>query len=111
MRLFVAEVPRWRAVASFSTPVSAPIGIRGERWRILVTAADARHCRFLGLFCRSSSVTVRRGSAAGPTLDRFDLDDGSGAVHTFATGPGTYVVLVQGASSRTRWTVSAQDDY
>jgi hypothetical protein len=110
VHLSVAEVPRWRTVTTFSGRASATFRIRGERWRILSSVADSRHCSLLVLFCRGTSAQVLR-SGAGSSIASAGLGDGSDAPHVFATGPGSYRVTVDPASSDTRWSIRVQDDY
>ena len=107
VRLSVSEVPSWHTVTTFTARVSPPLTIRGERWRITVSASAARDCT-LWVFCDATRVSV---AAAGgrAALRRFDV--GGASVETLHTGPGTYRVTVDPASGATRWSVRVADDY
>ncbi|HTU29708.1 MAG TPA: protein kinase [Solirubrobacteraceae bacterium] len=107
VRLSVAEVPRWRTVTTFTGGTSASFRIRGERWRLLVSASGTRHCTLL-VFCHSSQLRVLSGSA---TLRTLSLGDGINTPEVVASGPGIYRVTVDPASSSTRWSIRVQDDY
>ena len=54
---------------------------------------------------------MHRGSSTGTTVAHVGIADGTGQVHGFATGPGTYVITVHGASAATQVRVTVDDDY
>jgi serine/threonine-protein kinase len=105
--LSVAEVPRWRTVTTFTGGSSVAFRIRGERWRLVVSASGTRHCTLL-FFCHSSQLRVLSGSA---TLRTLSLGDGVNTPEVVESGPGIYRVTVDPASSSTRWSIRVQDDY
>jgi eukaryotic-like serine/threonine-protein kinase len=105
--LSVAEVPRWRQVTTFTGRDSVAFRIRGEHWRLLVSASSTRHCT-LFFFCHSSQLKVLQGSSAVQTLT---LGDGVDRSTVIDSGPGVYRVTVDPVSSSTRWSIRVQDDY
>jgi hypothetical protein len=105
--LSVAEVPRWRTVTTFTGGSSVAFRIRGERWRMVVSASGTRHCTLL-FFCHSSQLRVLSGST---TLRTLSLGDGVDTPVVVESGPGIYRVTVDPASSSTRWSIRVQDDY
>ncbi|HLI58989.1 MAG TPA: serine/threonine-protein kinase [Solirubrobacteraceae bacterium] len=110
VHLSVAEVPRWRTVATFATRSSRPLGIRGARWRLLVSASGTSHCSWL-VFCHSAQLRVLRGAAGSSTLRTLSLSDEVRAPVVLRSGPGVYRVRVDPASGDTRWSIEVQDDY
>jgi hypothetical protein len=105
--LSVAEVPRWRAVTTFTDRSSVTFRIRGERWRVVASASQTRDCT-LFVFCHSSQLKVFRGGAALRTLS---LSDGIDRPTVVASGPGVYRLTVDPVSSSTRWSIRVEDDY
>jgi hypothetical protein len=105
--LSVAEVPRWRTVTTFAGTSSVAFRIRGERWRLLVSASGTRHCTLL-FFCHSSGLRVLSGSS---TLRTLSLSDGVNTPEVVDSGPGVYRVTVDPVTSSTRWSIRVQDDY
>jgi hypothetical protein len=107
--LDVSEVPRWRTVSTFTARRSPTLSIVGERWRILATVDNARHCSLL-VFCHSTSATVTTAGSR-VALRRVGLGDGTADPSVLSTGPGYYRVTVNPASGSTRWSIVVQDDY
>jgi hypothetical protein len=111
VRLTVAEVPRWRTVASFSGRHAGDSGglkIRGDRWRLVYRMSYVGTCTFI-FWCDGPTADVRM-PASGPDVT-FGLKDGGARERTFATGPGTYRVLISPGSDTAQWSVEVQDLY
>lgn len=108
--LALAEVPRWRTITTFGVRSSVAFRIRGERWRLLVSASGTRHCTWL-VFCHSAQLRVLRGASGGSVLRTVSLSDEIGAPTVLSSGPGVYRVRVDPASGDTRWSIRVQDDY
>jgi PASTA domain-containing protein len=106
--LYVAEVPRWRAVTTFTGTSSGPFTIRGQHWRIVYRMAFRGTCTWV-LFCSGPSARVT--DAAGRYVAGFGLSDGDGQVQTFSTRPGTYEVRVTPGGDDAGWSLQIQDDY
>jgi serine/threonine-protein kinase len=106
--LFVAEVPRWRAVTTFTGSSSGLVHIRGARWRIVYRMAFRGTCTWV-LFCSGPSARVT--DASGRYVAGFGLNDGDGQVQSFSTGPGSYEVRVTPGGDDAGWSLQVQDDY
>ncbi|MGZ4243907.1 MAG: protein kinase domain-containing protein [Solirubrobacteraceae bacterium] len=106
--LFVAEVPRWRPVTTFSGASSGPIHIRGQHWRIVYRMAFTGTCTWV-LFCSGPSARIT--DATGRYVAGFGLNDGDGQVQSFNTGPGTYTVQVTPGGDDAGWSLEVQDNY
>jgi hypothetical protein len=110
--LSVAEVPRWRPLSSLSgdgAGQSAPLRIRGSRWRVVYSMAYGGVCGWFSLFCSPPSVQVQSASG-GQTVAQFDLNQGSGQTQVLNSGPGVYQLRVTPGDSA-RWSLQVQDDY
>jgi hypothetical protein len=106
--LYVAEVPRWRAVTTFTGAGSGLFHIRGGHWRIVYGMAFRGTCTWV-LFCSGPSARVT--DASGRYVAGFGLSDGSGQIQSFSTGPGTYAVRVTPGGDDAGWSLQVQDDY
>jgi len=107
--LSVAEAPRWRAVTSFTNGLSVPFRIRGSHWRLVYRMGYSGTCTFI-FICSGPSAHVTNlttGAGAGS----FDLNDGSGQIWTFPTGPGMYQVKITPGSDDATWSAQVQDYY
>jgi hypothetical protein len=106
--LFVAEVPRWRSIATLSDTRPVTVRIRGTRWRVVYTMAYHGTCTWI-LFCSGPRAHV--SSASGTPVQSFGMDDGGPRTQTFTTGPGTYTLRVTPGGDEARWSMQIQDDY
>jgi eukaryotic-like serine/threonine-protein kinase len=105
--LSVAETPRWRALTTFANGLSVPFRIRGSRWRLVYRMGYQGNCTFI-FICSGPSAhatNVSKGTPAGS----FSLNEGSGQIWTFQTGPGLYQVKISPGSDSARWSVQVQD--
>jgi hypothetical protein len=107
--LNVAEVPAWKTVGQFSSTSSPVYLIQGNRFRLVYDVVHEKSCT-LFIFCSRSSATVT-DTGSGAQIDGFDLSDGTGESQVFATGPGSYQINVDPASSDARWSFAVQDWY
>jgi eukaryotic-like serine/threonine-protein kinase len=107
--LSVAEVPRWRTVATFDGRSSGPVHIIGRHWRIVYRMAFNGTCTWL-LFCSGPTARVI-DAATGGYVAGFGLQDGTGQVQGFATGAGSYEVQVTPGGDDAGWSLQIQDDY
>jgi serine/threonine protein kinase len=110
VHLSVAEVPRWRSLTTFTGRSSVAFRIRGERWRLLVSASASRHCTLL-FFCHSSQLQVLRGASGSSAMRTLSMQDGIDEPTVVQSGPGVYRVTIDPASSSTRWSIRVEDDY
>jgi hypothetical protein len=107
--LFVAEVPRWRALTTVTGRVSVPFRIRGTKWRLVYKMSYDGTCTFI-FVCSGPNAHVAnltKGTSAGS----FDLNEGSGQIWTFPTGPGLYQVRISPGSDTATWSAQVQDYY
>ncbi len=108
--LSVAEQPQWRTLTSFTgARASVPFRIRGTRWRIVYGMSYQGVCAFI-VFCSGPSGQVAdlgHGSSGGS----FDLNEGSGQIRTFESGPGLYQLKISPGSDSANWSVQVQDYY
>ncbi|MBV9817137.1 MAG: protein kinase [Solirubrobacterales bacterium] len=104
--LSVAEVPRWRPVATVSGTAPVRFTIRGRRWRIVYTMAFHGMCTWI-VFCSGPHAEVTGPAGSGG----FGLDDGGTRVRTLHMGPGTYALRVRPGGDDARWSLQVQDDY
>ena len=109
--LFVAEVPSWHAVTSFSAGSgsghSVPFRIRGTQWRIVYSMSYNGTCDFV-FFCNGPSAQVL-GLGANPTNQSFDLGSGSSKTRVFKTGSGLYQIDVNPGWDDARWSIEVED--
>jgi serine/threonine-protein kinase len=109
--LFVAEVPSWHAVTSFSANGggghSVPFQIRGSQWRIVYSLSYNGTCDFV-FFCSGPSAQVL-GLGADSTNQSFDLNSGSSESRAFNTGPGVYQVDINSGLDDARWSIEVED--
>jgi eukaryotic-like serine/threonine-protein kinase len=109
--LFVAEVPSWHAVTSFSAhgggAQSVPFRIQGSQWRVLYTMSYNGTCDFV-FFCNGPSAQVL-GLGASTTNQSFDLSSGSGKTKVFKTGSGLYQIDINPGWDDARWSIEVQD--
>jgi hypothetical protein len=107
--LLVAETPRWRTLTTFTGGLSVPFRIRGTKWRLVYKMSYGGTCTFIfvcsGPTAHAASLT--RGTSAGS----FDLNEGSGQIWTFPTGPGLYQVRISPGSDFATWSAQVQDWY
>jgi eukaryotic-like serine/threonine-protein kinase len=107
--LSVAETPRWRTLTTFTGGASVPFRIRGTKWRLVYKMSYGGTCTFIfvcsGPTARAANLT--RGTSAGS----FDLNEGSGQIWTFPTGPGLYQVRISPGSDSATWSAQVQDWY
>ena len=108
--LSVAEQPQWRPLTSFTgARSSVPFRIRGTRWRIVYDMSYQGVCAFI-VFCSGPSGQVA-DLGRGTTGDSFDLNEGSGQIRTFESGPGLYQLKISPGSDSANWSVQVQDYY
>jgi eukaryotic-like serine/threonine-protein kinase len=105
--LSVAETPRWRPLTSFTGDTSVPFRILGQRWRLVYRMNYGGRCVFIFICNGPTAHVTNLGAGAGS----FDLNEGTGQIWTFRTGPGTYQVRVSPGSDSARWSVQVQDYY
>jgi eukaryotic-like serine/threonine-protein kinase len=109
--LFVAEVPSWHAVTSFSagsgSGQSVPFRIRGTQWRIVYSMSYNGTCDFV-FFCNGPSAQVLR-LGANPTNQSFDLSSGSSKTRVLKTEPGLYQIDVNPGWDDARWSIEVED--
>jgi eukaryotic-like serine/threonine-protein kinase len=107
--LSVAEAPRWRALTTLTGNQSVPFRIRGTRWRLVYRMGFKGTCTFI-FVCSGPSAhaaNLTKGTSAGS----FDLNEGSGQIWTFPTGPGLYQVSISPGSDTATLSVQVQDWY
>jgi serine/threonine-protein kinase len=109
--LFVAEVPSWHAVTSFSANSgggqSVPFRIYGSQWRVVYSLAYNGTCDFV-LFCNGPSAQLL-GLGGNTTNDSFGLGKGSGKTKVFQTGPGVYQIDINPGWDDASWSIEVQD--
>ncbi len=109
--LFVAEVPSWHALTSFSAGSgggqSVPFRIQGSQWRVVYSMSYDGTCDFV-FVCNGPSAQVL-GLGAGTTNQSFDLSSGSGKTKVFRTGPGAYQIDINPGWDDARWSIEVQD--
>jgi hypothetical protein len=107
--LSVAETPRWRTLTSFTGGLSVPFRVRGAKWRLVYKMSYGATCTFI-FVCSgptAHAANLTRGTGAGS----FDLNEGSGQIWTFPTGPGLYQVRISPGSDSATWSAQVQDWY
>jgi beta-lactam-binding protein with PASTA domain len=107
--LSVAETPRWRTLTTFTSGLSVPFRIRGTKWRLVYKMSYGGTCTFI-FVCSGPSghvANLTHGTSAGS----FDLNEGSGQIWTFPTGPGLYQVRISPGSDSSTWSAQVQDWY
>jgi eukaryotic-like serine/threonine-protein kinase len=109
--LFVAEVPSWLAVTSFSAAGggghSVPFQVQGSQWRIVYSMSYNGACDFV-FFCNGPSAQVL-GLGSDTTNQSFDLSSGSSKTRVFKTGPGLYQIDINPGWDDARWSIEVQD--
>jgi hypothetical protein len=111
--LTIAEVPRWRAITSFSGDQgghSVPFRIRGTRWRLVYNMSYGGVCSVFSFLCSGPSASVdnlKTGAAAA----HFDLGSGSGETQVVSSGAGLYEVSVTPGSDSASWSIKVEDYY
>jgi eukaryotic-like serine/threonine-protein kinase len=109
--LFVAEVPSWHALTSFSAAGggghSVPFRIQGSQWRIVSSMSYNGTCDFV-FFCNGPSAQVL-GLGSDTTNQSFDLSSGSSKTRVFKTGPGLYQIDINPGWDDARWSIEVQD--
>ena len=109
--LFVAEVPSWHALTSFSAAggggQSVPFRIQGNQWRVVYTMSYNGTCDFV-FFCNGPSAQVL-GLGGSTTNQSFDLSKGSGKTKVFKTGAGLYQIDINPGWDDARWSIEVQD--
>lgn len=107
--LDVAETPQWRPLTSFAGVASVPFRIRGTKWRIVYKMGFQGTCTFV-IVCSgptAHALNLSRGTSTGS----FDLNEGSGHIWTFSSGPGLYQVRISPGSDTATWSAQIQDYY
>ncbi len=66
-------------------------------------------CTFIFICSGPSARVANLGDNS--TAGSFDLNDGSGQVSTFNTGPGVYQVQITPGSDTASWSVEVDDHY
>jgi eukaryotic-like serine/threonine-protein kinase len=107
--LSVAETPRWRPLTAFTGGASVPFKILGHRWRLVYRMGYDGNCTFIFICNGPTAHVTNLGSGAG--AGSFDLNEGTGEIWTFQSGPGTYQVRVSPGSDGARWSMQVQDYY
>jgi serine/threonine protein kinase len=110
--LSVAEVPRWRALTSFSgvdDGESVPFRILGSKWRVTYNMSYEGSCSLL-FVCFGPSAEVEDLNA-GSSFDSFELGEGESETHTFESGPGLYRMRISGGHDSARWSMTVDDYY
>ncbi|MGH2887026.1 MAG: PASTA domain-containing protein, partial [Solirubrobacteraceae bacterium] len=109
--LFVAEVPSWHALTSFSAAggggQSVPFRIQGSQWRVVYSMSYNGTCDFV-FFCNGPSAQVL-GLGGSTTNQSFDLSKGSGKTKVFKTGAGLYQIDINPGWDDARWSIEVQD--
>jgi eukaryotic-like serine/threonine-protein kinase len=107
--LSVAETPRWRALTTLTGNTSVPFRIRGTRWRLVYRMSYEGTCTLI-FIC--SGPTAHAANLSRATITgSFDLNEGSGQIWTFASGPGLYQVRISPGSDTATWSAQVQDYY
>jgi serine/threonine protein kinase len=112
VRLFVAEVPTWRAVTSFSGyngGQSVPFRIRGTRWRIVYSMGYVGTCTFI-IFCSGPNAKVAP-LGTGASSSQFGLNDGQNQIQEYRTRTGVYQITVSPGDDNARWSMKIEDFY
>jgi len=110
--LSVAETPRWRPLTSFagdSSGRSVPFRIRGTQWRVVYGMGYQGLCTLI-FICSGPSAQVANLNT-NSTLNRFDLNKGSGQIQIFKSGQGLFQISISPGSDTARWSVQVQDYY
>jgi serine/threonine-protein kinase len=109
VRLFVAEVPTWRTVTSFTGyngGQSVPFRIRGTHWRIVYGMGYVGTCTFI-FFCSGPSAKV----AGGSNSSQFDLNEGQNQFQNYRSAAGVYQITVSAGDDNARWSMKVEDYY
>ena len=112
VKLYVAEVPRWRPITSFAGDAagqSVPFSIRGTRWRIVYSMGYQGSCTFI-FWCSGPSSRVSSLRGGGPT-SQFGLSEGQNQIRDLRTGAGIYRVMVSPGDDTARWSMQIEDYY
>ena len=109
MALSVAETPSWRPLTTFQGGDSGAFHISGERWRLVYSMAYQGTCTWI-FFCSGPTAHVVNATT-GKDVGSFGLNDGSGELRAFSTGPGTYEVRVTPGGDNADWSVQVDDYY
>ncbi len=110
--LFVAEVPRWRTLTSFSGyngGQSLPFRIRGTRWRIVYSMAYVGTCTWI-FVCSGPSAKVS-SLTEDSTSRQFDLNEGQNQIQDSLSTPGTYQITVSPGDDNARWSMKIENYY
>jgi hypothetical protein len=107
--LSVAETPRWRALTTFTSSTSVPFRIRGTRWRLVYRMSYEGTCTLI--FICSGPTAHAANLSRGTITGSFDLNEGSGQIWTFPSGPGLYQVRISLGSDTATWSAQVQDYY
>jgi hypothetical protein len=107
--LSVAEVPQWRTVTTFDGRDSGVVHIRGEHWRVVYRMGFEGTCTWI-LFCSGPTARVVNADTSRYVAG-FGLQNGSGQVQGFSTGPGAYEIQVTPGGDDAGWSVQVQDNY
>jgi hypothetical protein len=107
-----AEAPRWRSRTGFSglaRTSSVPFTIRGSHWRMVYDMGYRGTCALI-FFCSGPNATVTNVHTGQP-VQQFSLDEGTGRIWTFSSGPGVYQITISPGSDNAHFTVQVQDHY
>lgn len=110
--LSVTEVPRWRALTSFSGVdggESVPFRILGSKWKVTYRMSYEGSCSLL-FVCFGPSAEVE-DLHTGSSSDGFELGEGESETHTFENGPGLYRMKISGGHDSARWSMTVDDYY
>jgi serine/threonine protein kinase len=110
--LSVAEVPRWRALTTFSgvdDGESVPFRILGDKWKVTYSMAYEGSCTLL-LVCFGPSAAVKDLNSDS-SFGSFKLGEGETEAHTFENGPGLYRMMISGGHDSARWSMTVEDYY
>ncbi len=112
VRLFVAEVPSWRAVTTFSGyngGQSVPFRIRGTHWRIVYEMNYVGTCTFI-FWCSGPNAKVA-SLPRGSSSTQFGLSDGHDQIQDYRSGAGVYQITVSPGDDNARWSMKVEDYY
>jgi serine/threonine protein kinase len=110
--LDVAEVPRWRALTTFSgvdDGESVPFRILGTKWKVTYRMTYEGSCSLL-VVCFGPSAEVHDLNS-GSSFGSFELGEGETEAHTYESGPGLYRLIVSGGHDSARWSMTVEDYY
>jgi hypothetical protein len=110
--LFVAEVPRWRTVTSFSGEndgQSVRFRIRGTHARTVYSMAYDGTCTLIFICSGPSAKVVNLGNPSQTA--QFDLNEGQNQTKTYQSDAGLYQVTISAGDDNAKWSMTVQDWY